>query len=188
MLNRMHVLTENRQALLLRWKWANSGANEGGLALLAEDRHVLGQMSEDQVKRAAEVDFPLFQISHDRQFFEGLLTSLPEHTSPWAKNDHIADSEETIVALMGRWAAVRQDPARARGFYAMSKSLVDWLAGVCTQDVVRAAVSAGSILRLGCSAQYLWSCAQNPGMSRAHRNGLLVAQPLASGPRGFHAG
>ena len=173
------VRMENLQALLRRWRLAQSGALQQMRSterLFPGQRDLLDLLavcSQDEVLRMADITTPLF--SPRLRCTEFKLAGAV-HTADDAVE--AAGQEESFVALAARLDAVRTDLEQARIVYGFTRAEAGWLSRYCPHELHALARDPAMVLAQAVHGDY-FVAALTRSLSRAQRTlfGAVARRP-----------
>lgn len=168
------IIEENTCLLLARWRTVgNERTDHGGLSIEAANE--LRGFNEVQVKRAADVLFPLFGLQGCEDAVIRALNVDLERDSPYTgrTGDHLVEEENNYL-LLNRWSSCKTSEVYAQSVLGMSERLISYLRQATLADLKKVA-SMG--LRLGSMVTrpaYLFHSGRNVSLQRSQRTALAI--------------
>jgi hypothetical protein len=166
------VRLENLNALMRRWRLAQSGALQNMRPterLFPGQRDLLDLLavsSEEEVKQMADCATPLFGLKLRCTEFK-LATGGAQPADPV----EAASFEESFVALSARLDAVRTDIEQARIVYSLTRAEALWLSRYCPHELYALARDPSMVLAQVVHWDYFVACATR-SLSREQRTVL----------------
>lgn len=169
-MNQHDIEDENSQILLNQWRKLTVDHVEcAKLNLSQECADVLMKLSEPQVRRAANVDVPLFQFACTAESLKHALLTRQEHGGV----EHSVDEGDALVFLMNRWKASADSFVSVQLLYNISRRMHAVIRNATVLGVVTAANAGVQLMRLSVRPQYFFHTCK-VDMSRGQRTSLAI--------------
>lgn len=169
-MNQHDIEDENLQILLNQWrKLTIEKIDCTKLNLSQECADVLVKLNESQIRRAANVDVPLFQFACTSESLKQALSTRQQHGIV----EHAVDEGDALVFLMNRWKASSDSFVSVQLLYNISRKMHGVIRSATVLGAITAANAGIQLMRLSVRPQYFFHTCKLD-MSRGQRTSLAI--------------